>query len=224
METQAVDMTNFNIISTPNSVFTYYMYENLNVSDRIYLTPNPQNNHFSLNGLVLENNKSGIIYHNIGVNGARLSDYNKSQLFFQQLKALEPDLIIISLGTNESFGKWSAEEFYTQTERFMEAIRSNYGQLPIILTTPPPSLFKKQDVNPYPANYANTLINKSITGGYATFDLHKAMGGDSTMTRLINQNLIARDRIHYTASGYEEQGFLFFQSLINNYEKTKIIN
>lgn len=224
MEAKPVDLSNFDVISSPNALFSYYMYENLNVSDKIYLTPNPKSDDFSLNGIVLENNQSGVIYHNIGINGVRLSDYNKSQLFFQQLKALEPDLIIISLGTNESFGKWSAQEFYTQMKHFMDSIRVNYGQSPVILTSPPPSLFKKQNPNPFPAEYASTLINNSVPEGYAVFDLYQAMGGSSAMQRLTGLNLIAKDRIHYTASGYEEQGILFFESLINNYEKSKMIH
>ena len=67
--------------------------------------PNEEAPLYALNGVVLESNNPGIIYHNIGVNGAKYSDYNKYPLFFDQLKALQPDLIIVSLGTNESYGK-----------------------------------------------------------------------------------------------------------------------
>lgn len=225
MESKPVDFSNFNILSnTTPSLFSYYMYENLDISDKIYLTPNPKSNNFVLNGIVLENDQCGVIYHNIGVNGAHISDYNKSQLFFEQLKALEPDLIIISLGTNESFGKLSASEFYTQTERFIDLIRANYGQSPMILTSPPPSLLKKQNPNLLLKEYASVLINNSVSKNYAVFDLYQAVGGKDSMERLINLNLIAKDRIHYTRNGYEEQGTLFFESLMNNYENSKIAN
>lgn len=224
VETEPVNMSGFNILTaTPRSPFSYYMYENLEVSDKIYLTPNPQSSHFALNGIVLENNQNGIIYHNIGVNGVHLSDYNKSKLFFEQLKALEPDLIIVSLGTNETFGKVTPVNFHIQIEKFIETIRTNYGQVPMILTSPPPSLLKKQNENPLVAEYAETLISNSFSNNYATFDLFGAIGGQNAMQRLINLNLIAKDRIHYTANGYEEQGALFFEALINNYEKSKII-
>lgn len=225
MESKPVDLSNFNILAnTSPELFSYYMYENLDVSDKIYLTPNPKSNNFTLNGIILENDQCGVIYHNIGVNGAHISDYNKSQLFFEQLKALEPDLIVISLGTNESFGKLSASEFYAQTERFMNLIRTNYGQTPMILTSPPPSLLKKQNPNPLLIEYTDVLINNSVPRNYAVFDLYKAIGGQNSMERLINLNLIAKDRIHYTKNGYEEQGALFFQSLMSNYEKSKIAN
>ena len=60
---------------------------------------------FSLNGLILENNNSGVVYSAIGVNGAKCSDFFKYPLFFEQLQAVEANLVIISLGTNESFDK-----------------------------------------------------------------------------------------------------------------------
>ncbi|MDO4228724.1 MAG: LysM peptidoglycan-binding domain-containing protein [Capnocytophaga sp.] len=224
IETKPINLSEFNILTaTPKSPFSYYMYENLEVSDKIYLTPNPQSTNFTLNGIVLENNQSGIIYHNIGVNGVHLSDYNKSKLFFEQLKALEPDLIIISLGTNETFGRVTPVNFHIQIEKFIEAIRNNYGQAPMILTSPPPSLLRNQSENSLVAEYAETLTINSFSNNYAAFNLFKAMGGQNAMQRLINLNLIAKDRIHYTANGYEEQGALFFESLMNNYEKSKII-
>ena len=39
----------------------------------------------------------------IGVNGATYDDYNNTEIFFNQLPHLNPDLVIVSLGTNESF-------------------------------------------------------------------------------------------------------------------------
>ena len=89
-----VDMTNATILNG-NTLYSYYAYDNLNVSDKIYLTPNTESSSFTLNGIVLENDQNGIIYHSIGVNGAHFSDYNKSPRFFEQIKALAPDLIII---------------------------------------------------------------------------------------------------------------------------------
>ena len=101
-------MNNFEPLPGDNISSLGYTYNNLNGLDRIYLTPNSEQSNFALNGIVLENDQNGIIYHAIGVNGARFSDYNKCSLFFDQIQALQPDLIIVSLGTNEAFGRLSA--------------------------------------------------------------------------------------------------------------------
>ncbi|WP_371514486.1 LysM peptidoglycan-binding domain-containing protein [Capnocytophaga sp. oral taxon 878] len=215
-----VDMSNATILNG-NSLYSYYAYDSLDVSDKIYLTPNAQSTSFTLNGIVLENNHNGIIYHTIGVNGAHFSDYNKSSRFFEQIKALSPDLIVISLGTNETFGRMSAERYDAEVTKFIETIRSSYGQCPILLTTPPPSLYKKKNPNPLCMEYANTLIDNSVKANYGVFDLYRALGGNEAMTRFIQEKLIADDRVHYTRDGYLEQGSLFYDALMSNYKNYK---
>ena len=54
-------------------------------------------------GASLETGESGVIYHSIGNNGAFYSSYAAIPHFSEQVAALAPQLIILSLGTNESF-------------------------------------------------------------------------------------------------------------------------
>lgn len=55
----------------------YHFFESEKPLDRFVLLPNEEAPLYALNGVVLESNNPGIIYHNIGVNGAKYSDYNK---------------------------------------------------------------------------------------------------------------------------------------------------
>jgi len=89
----------------------YHYYTSKDPLNKIFVIPNKAKTTYELSGLILENNNPGILYHNIGVNGAKLSDYNKYPVFFEQLKSLQPDLIIIALGTNESFDKLRSEDY-----------------------------------------------------------------------------------------------------------------
>ena len=43
---------------------------------------------------------------------SKTSDFNKFRLFNEQLPVLNPDLVVISLGTNESFDKQSEEQYF----------------------------------------------------------------------------------------------------------------
>lgn len=216
-EARPVALDHFETLTGDTASSLGYTYNNLNDLDKIYLTPNTQNSNFTLNGIVLENDQKGIIYHSIGVNGARFSDYNKCSLFFDQIQALQPDLIIVSLGTNEAFGKLSAENYDKQVESFITQIREHYGDCPILLTSPPPSLFKKKLPNPFCEQYAHVLIDHSVKNNYGVFDLYKVLGGSEGMQRLISQKLIAHDRVHYTHTGYVEQGGKLFDALMSNY-------
>lgn len=219
--TKNVELNNFEVFGESNSSFSYYMYENLEVSDKIFLTPNLPNSEFSLNGIVLENDKNGVIYHSIGINGGHFSDFNQNKLFFDQIKALEPDLIIVSLGTNESFGRLSSEKFWMQTSLFIESVREKYAHCPILFTTPPPSQFKRKVTNPFPNEYTNILINNSLPNKYSVFDLYNAVGGNQAINRLVSQHMIAKDRVHYSKKGYQEHGELLFESLISHYFRVK---
>ena len=217
----SVELDNFEPLLKDSVSPLGYTYNNLNGLDKIYLTPNSGSSNFALNGIVLENDQNGIIYHAIGVNGARFSDYNKCSLFFDQIQALQPDLIIVSLGTNEAFGKLSAENYDKQVENFIAQIREHYGNCPILLTSPPPSLFKKKLPNPYCEQYTHVLIDNSVKKNYGVFDMYNVLGGSEGMSKLIEENLIAHDRVHYTHTGYVEQGGRLYDALMSNYLQYK---
>ena len=217
----SVELDNFEPLLKDSVSPLGYTYNNLNGLDKIYLTPNSGSSNFALNGIVLENDQNGIIYHAIGVNGARFSDYNKCSLFFEQVPALQPDLIIVSLGTNETFGKLSAAQYDEQVRIFLQQIRTQYGDCPILLTSPPPSLFKRKIPNHLCEEYATILIDNVIKDNYGVFDLYSILGGVEAMPELIKQNFISNDRIHYTHEGYVSQGDLLFEAIKNNYLKYK---
>ena len=61
------------------------------------------------------------------------------------------------------------------------------------------------------------MIDIAVNDDYSVFDLYRALGGNEAMSRFIQQNLIAGDRVHYTRDGYLEQGALFFDALMSNY-------
>src|SRR5690554_2459246 len=219
MELQKIEMTDF--IPLENQPFIsdyYYEYQHLEATDKIYLIPNKEHTSFALNGIVLENNQSGILYHFIGVNGAKYADYNKFPMFFEQLEALHPDLIIVSLGTNEAFDKLCDQCFYSQLEEFLSALRTKNPNIAVLLTTPPPSLFKRRTPNNFVESYTNQIISNSLINRYSVWDLYRAMGGNESMQKLVNQGLIAKDRVHYSSAGYKEQGFLLFETLMETYQ------
>lgn len=65
---------------------TCFAFDFPNATAQFYLYSEAQNTPNDINGIVLENDQAGIVYHTIGVNGARYSDYNKYPLFFDQLE------------------------------------------------------------------------------------------------------------------------------------------
>lgn len=189
-----------------------------NATAQFYLYAVGQNDSNDLNGLVLENDQAGIIYHTIGVNGARYSDYNKYPLFFDQLEGLEADLVILSMGTNEAFDKIDAESFKAEINRFLKEVKNRNPQASILITSPPPSYFSKGNPNTVASTLANEIIINGVEQKYAIWDMYYNLGGTLGLPYLIEEQLLSKDLVHYTIKGYEYTGTLFFEGLMQGYQ------
>jgi len=189
--------------------------------NKIAIVPNQQINEFALNGLILGNNQAGVTYSGIGVNGAKSSDYNKFPLFFEQLKALQPDLIIISLGTNESFDKQTTDQYFSQLDQMIASIKSKTPLATILVTTPPPSVLHRKYTNTFIEDYAQKIKSSAHETGYAVWDLFEVFGGNKNIFKNAAKGLMARDKVHYSKAGYEKQADLFFEAFLKSYELYK---
>lgn len=201
----------------------YHLFESDSLLHKIYLIPAMEKTDFALNGLVLENISPGVVYHTIGVNGAKCSDFTKFPLFFEQLKVLSPDLVIISLGTNESFDKLITTDYITQLNLMIEGIRTKNPETAILITTPPPSQFKRKFPNTFVAEYAREILAQSTTHNYTVWDMFSISGGLFGISQSAKAGLIGADRVHYTKNGYEKQGQLFMEAFLESYEEFKTL-
>ena len=177
-------------------------------------------------GLSLTNGSPGILYHGIGVNGAMFTHYTDTA-YVKQLALLQPALLIISLGTNETFGRrFQSEEFEGQVKQFLVMVKRYLPETAILLTTPP-ECYKRIWVNKkrqFTRNTqtevaASTLRKVAKEEGVACWDLFQTTGGKQSCKRWLNQHLLGRDRIHFTREGYHEQGLLLFRALMQAFNQ-----
>ncbi|OYQ37652.1 peptidoglycan-binding protein [Flavobacterium cyanobacteriorum] len=204
---------------TADSLCHYYHSEK--ALSKLYLLPGRDVKNHSLSGLVLEKDTPGILYHSIGVNGAKASDYNRYPLFFEQLPALQPDLVIISFGTNESFDKIPHEEFVQQLNLFIKNIKAKNPDAAIIVMTAPPSQLRKKYPNTYAGTYSKQVQMQESRMKYASWDLFSILGGTYSVKQSFAEGMITSDRVHYTKEGYEKQGNLFAEALLRAFENYK---
>ncbi|MGQ8869322.1 LysM peptidoglycan-binding domain-containing protein [Myroides sp. TSA_177.3] len=197
---------------------TCFAFDFPNATAQFYLYSEAQNTSNEINGIVLENDQAGIVYHTIGVNGARYSDYNKYPLFFDQLEGLEADLVIISMGTNEAFDKIDGESFKTEINRFLKEVKSKNPRASILVTSPPPSYFSKGNPNTVASTLANEIIINGVDQKYAIWDMYYNLGGTLGLPYLIEEQMLAKDLVHYTIKGYEYTGTLFYEGLMKVYQ------
>ena len=196
-------------------------YISTTLLDKIAIVPNQEIDDFALNGLVLENENSGILYHSIGVNGAKASDFNKFPLFYEQLPALNPDLVIISLGTNESFDKQSGEQYFTHLNQMIKGIKEHNPEVCILVMTSPPSVLHRKFKNTFIEKYAEIIEDNAHVNNYAVWNLLDVFGGNKSINRNAAKGYMARDKVHYSKAGYEKQAELFFNAFMQSYELFK---
>lgn len=210
---EPIDRTAFDLLPfmEESGGFVYNLPE---LSNSIWLLPNEDMETFALNGVALERDNPGLIYDGIGVNGARFADYNKTKLFFDQLKVLQPNLMVISLGTNEAFDKLEKEKYIVELERFIENVREVLPEASLLFTTPPPSLVRKSVPNIFAEEYAVEILNLAEEYDVAVWDLYQVLGGNEKIRKNYANGLVARDYIHYTKKGYEQTGALFSEALL----------
>lgn len=182
-------------------------------------------------GCVLLSGKGGVLVHDIGINGTTYRHYARED-YIEQLALLEPELLIISLGTNDSYSySFSMNSFRESLDRTIHLVQEALPRTKILLTTPPPSYFRqahggqhgrhrqsKASTVSYTFNdnarrVAAEIMRYAEANGLAAFDLYSAMGGEIGVEQWIQDGLIANDRVHYSVRGYERQGQLIAEAL-----------
>ncbi len=176
-------------------------------------------------GILLENGSGGILYNTIGVNGAEFRDYNESVYFQDQLVALYPDLIIVSLGTNDAYNPpFKKDEFYDNLNNFLTTVKKRNPNSVILLTTPADSYRRYRLKNPDMQTAAEMIKDYCKQNNIAYWDFHSIMGGLNSVATWYKSGLSQYDRVHFTRAGYELQAKLFFDAIekgLNKYESDR---
>ena len=170
-------------------------------------------------GMEIDNDDPGIIYSAVGVNGAEVVSYLKCNLLEQHLKALAPEWIIISLGTNDAYNiTFDNIAFERNLTTLIKRIRTAAPDVAILLTTPADSYRKKRFPNPNMMKAGQAIINVATQNNCAVWDIHKIMGGYMSIKKWISAGLAGGDKVHFTKNGYIVQGDLLFNAFLKSYD------
>jgi len=170
---------------------------------------------FELYGIILENEASKINYHTIGVNGATAQSYLKCDYFSRHLMTIDPDLVILSLGTNEAFNKDfnPIEHEYVLKDLILQ-IKDVTPDTDIILTIPNDH-FKNGKSNINVESVRENIIKIAKEFNLSYWDFYTIMGSQASMEKWHEKGLTGDDKIHFKKKGYAIQGELFARALIN---------
>lgn len=180
----------------------------------------------------------GILYHNIGNNGATCSTYSLVDGFGTGIGYLSPDLVIVSLGTNEAFGHTGEATMYSQLDRLVGQIKAENPRAEILLTTPSEcqrsvitrkrttrkrrngkrrSYYRRvrsYTVNANVARMRDVILRYGSEHGIPVYDFYSVAGARGASTKWLANGLMSKDRIHRTWAGYYLEGELLAEALL----------
>ncbi len=190
-----------------------------------------------------ETGENGFIFHAKGKNGCTIAYYlNENRL--DELARLQPDLIIVSVGTNESHAKFDPVTYWEKLDTFIAGMRSRLAaegrDVAFLLTTPPCSHISKTETveyvddegkvridsvktkvpNPVAADVASFQAWYGDRNNIAVWNLYKTVGGkESACNNWWNGGFMAKDGIHYTKTAYTLQAELLGQAILDAYDR-----
>lgn len=180
------------------------------ISQSRFILKYPKGNNILYGIQLLKKVDKGIIVNGIGINGATYADFLKNPRQIQQISQLGSDLIIIALGTNESLGKISPEEFGENVTELIDRFQQNNPETKILLLSPAPNLASSNKLEIFSKELEKIARLKNL----AFLDMYRLLGKDY-FKKALKQNQASNDGIHFKKLGYQHQGNLILKALLN---------
>jgi lysophospholipase L1-like esterase len=204
-----------------NSAMTKVVLNQPKTETEIYFRRKKAGNPFVLYGLSVNSEISkGINYNTFGVSGGQYKFLaENAPRMVEQMEAFKPDLLIISLGTNDAYLKdLTAESFTQMLTNLIQSLKKVSPKTEFILTTPPDTEFNKN--KPVSREIViQGILNAGKSAHCAVWNFNEAMGGENTFKKWQKLKLASKDGLHFNTEGYYLQGQLFNVALAKAMEK-----
>lgn len=169
---------------------------------------------FTLHGIELLSEEKGIEYIDLGVAGAQFTHLkSRANLVSDQIKILQPDLIICSFGTNEAYNaKWAIQSYKKALQEFIQEIKLVSPKTVFLLSSPPDT----RSQNRVPKNQQE-VIRILAEMKVPFYDLNAVMGGFGSSLDWVKDGCFLKDQLHLTKEGYQLQAKLFVLALFKSW-------
>jgi len=189
------------------------------VDSFVVLLPCRTGEQFTLTGIHLDNLRPGFSFHSIGVNGASVPDYLRCRHFTRDLRLLRPDMVIFGLGINDANkSDFDTADFRRNYLELVDSVLRVNPDCALVFITNNDS-FTKIGRRKYHVNKNGALAREVFhrlareTGG-VVWDQFQLMGGLKSMEQWQKAKLAQSDRVHFTRTGYQLLGDLFYEALM----------
>lgn len=174
---------------------------------------------FMLKGFSIGSSNPGFYFAAIGVNGASTTSYLRCQSFVDELATIPPDLVIFSLGVNDTHATdFSKQEFKQNYDSLVKLIKSVSPDCAVLYTTVTDNWMNRKTPNKRPMRAQEAFYEMMIEQNAAVYDLYAVMGGYKSIYKWYKAGLAAKDRVHFNGRGYRVLAGLMFEAIDRSYK------
>ncbi len=175
--------------------------------------------YFTLYGLSFENDDPGVYYDAIGINGAMLTSYMRCRLLPNHLEAIGPDLMIISIGTNDAYTRrFDVTAYKSHYEALLTTIRKAIPGAAILLTVPNDSYLYRRYPNKNTVKMKNAIFELAREWNCGVWDFYSVMGGFNSSATWYAAGMMQPDKVHFNKEGYLIKGDLLYMAFLQAYD------
>ncbi|MBP1625946.1 MAG: hypothetical protein H6Q00_421 [Holophagaceae bacterium] len=174
----------------------------------------------SLLGVDLRSGRPGLVYDELGLNGAEFLDLERwrPELRRSLLAQLQPDLLVLAYGTNDMGRTDISPEDYQERARGLMAVLKQESGACVLVVGPLDRMGRNRRQLPRLREGARwvtkALRSAALASGCAFWDARQAMGGEGSLLGWKRRGLAQKDLVHLTGPGYEKLGDLLVEALL----------
>lgn len=165
-------------------------------------------------GVRVNENWWGVEYSNLGVSGSTFLDWNQAGLFEKQLQPLRPQLLLITLGTNDAYRMGNNEaQFKSKVISLIQKIKRAAPETNILLMTVPETAYQGKEA--LHLDFVNQTIRQvAIEEQIALWDWYAVTGGKGALEIWKKHEMFDADQLHLSAKGYKFLGKILVEALL----------
>lgn len=164
---------------------------------------------------------TGLVYHAAGVGGAQYKAILYQKLFAQQLKVLQPQLVVIDYGTNDYlYDDEISPTLEKEMQQVINTIKEAVPSAGILLTTAQDLYWKKRNCKSA-VRFGKMVRELARKNHCMYYDWFNVSGGQGAILKWKEKGYAQADLIHLTKKGYELKGDLLSEAITNSLDRIK---
>ena len=174
---------------------------------------------FMLRGMSAENSEPGFYYASMGVNGASSGSFLRCPEFVNELKSIPPDLVIFTLGVNDTHDiNFTKQAFIAKYDSLVANIKKASPDCAFLFVTTTDNYMNRKTANKRPIKAAEAAYELAEKHKGAVYDLYAVMGGYKSIYKWYKAGLAAKDKVHFNAKGYRIIAGMMYEAIDRSYK------